>query len=133
MSRRVSWVGLAFIPSSLMLAVTTYLSTDVGAVPLLWIVPLGLYLMTFIAAFSAKPSVLQRVAQRLFPLLLVPLAMLLSLRATSNLAIMIPLHTLTFTAAALLCHTRLAHDRPAPSHLTEFYLWISFGGMLGGC
>ncbi len=132
MSRRASWVGLAFIPSSLMLAVTTYLSTDVGAVPLLWIVPLGLYLITFIAAFSAKSSVLQGVAQRMFPLLLVPLAMLLSLRATSNLAIMIPLHTLTFTAAALLCHTRLAHDRPAPSHLTEFYLWISFGGMLGG-
>ena len=132
MRRRASWVGLAFIPSSLMLAVTTYLSTDVGAVPLLWIVPLGLYLMTFIAAFSAQSGALQAIAQRIFPLLLVPLAMLLSLRATSNLAIMIPLHTLTFTAAALLCHTRLAHDRPAPSHLTEFYLWISFGGMLGG-
>ena len=130
--RRAWWVALAFIPSSLMLAVTTYLSTDVGAVPLLWIVPLGLYLVTFIAAFSSKATVLQAAARRMFPLLLVPLAMLLSIRATGNLALMLPLHILAFVAAALLCHTRLAEDRPAPSHLTEFYLWISFGGMLGG-
>ena len=131
-TRRAWWVALAFIPSSLMLAVTTYLSTDVGAVPLLWIVPLGLYLVTFIAAFSSKASVLQAAARRAFPLLLVPLAMLLSIRATGNLALMLPLHLLAFVAAALLCHTRLADDRPAPAHLTEFYLWISFGGMLGG-
>ena len=130
--RRAWWVALAFIPSSLMLAVTTYLSTDVGALPLLWIVPLGLYLVTFIAAFSSKAIVLQAAARRMLPLLLVPLAILLSLRATSNLAVMLPLHILTFVAAALVCHTRLADDRPASSHLTEFYLWISFGGMLGG-
>ena len=130
--RRAWWVALAFIPSSLMLAVTTYLSTDVGAVPLLWIVPLGLYLVTFIAAFSSKASMLQAAARRMFPLLLVPLAMLLSIRATGSLALMLPLHILVFVAAALLCHARLAEDRPAPSHLTEFYLWISFGGMLGG-
>jgi spermidine synthase len=130
--RRAWWVALAFIPSSLMLAVTTYLSTDVGAVPLLWIVPLGLYLVTFIAAFSSKAIVLQAAARRMFPLLLVPLAMLLSIRATGSLALMLPLHILAFVAAALLCHTRLAGDRPAPAHLTEFYLWISFGGMLGG-
>ena len=68
----------------------------------------------------------------MFPLLLVPLALLLSIRVTSNLALMLPLHLLTFVAAALLCHTRLADDRPAPAHLTEFYLWTSFGGMLGG-
>ena len=125
------WRSRSF-PSSLMLAVTTYLSTDVGAVPLLWIVPLGLYLVTFIAAFSSKAGMLRALACRVFPLLLVPLALLLSIRATSNLALMLPLHVLTFVAAALLCHTRLADDRPAPSYLTEFYLWTSFGGMLGG-
>jgi len=130
--RRAWWVALAFIPSSLMLAVTTYVSTDVGAVPLLWIVPLGLYLVTFIAAFSSKAGTLLAVARKMFPLVLVPLALLLSIRVTSNLALMLPLHLLTFVAAALLCHTRLADDRPAPAHLTEFYLWTSFGGMLGG-
>ena len=130
--RRVRWVAFAFIPSSLMLAVTTYLSTDIAAVPLLWIVPLGLYLLTFIAAFGAKAHVLQAISGRLFPLLLVPLALLLCLRISGRIEVMFPLHVLTFVAAALVCHTRLAADRPGPSQLTEFYLWISFGGMLGG-
>ena len=62
-----------------MLAVTTYLSTDVAAVPLLWIVPLGLYLLTFIAAFSSKAGMLQAVPRSTFPMLLVPLALLLSI------------------------------------------------------
>ncbi len=130
--RRAGWVALAFIPSSLMLAVTTYLSTDIAAVPLLWIVPLGLYLLTFIAAFGAKARVLQAASGRMFPMLLVPLALLLCLRVTGRIELMFPLHVLTFVAAALVCHTRLAADRPGPRQLTEFYLWISFGGMLGG-
>jgi len=130
--RRARWVAFAFIPSSLMLAVTTYLSTDIAAVPLLWIVPLGLYLLTFIAAFGSKARALQAVSGRVFPMLLVPLALLLCLRATGRIELMFPLHVLTFVAAALVCHTRLAADRPGPSQLTEFYLWISFGGMLGG-
>jgi hypothetical protein len=130
--RRARWVALAFIPSSLMLAVTTYLSTDIAAVPLLWIVPLGLYLLTFIAAFGAKAHVLQAASGRMFPLFLVPLALLLCLRITGRIEVMFPLHVLTFVAAALVCHTRLAADRPGSSQLTEFYLWISFGGMLGG-
>jgi hypothetical protein len=130
--RRVRWVALAFIPSSLMLAVTTYLSTDIAAVPLLWIVPLGLYLLTFIAAFGSKAHVLQAVSGRLFPILLVLLVLLLCLRITARIELMFPLHVLTFVAAALVSHTRLASDRPGPSRLTEFYLWISFGGMLGG-
>jgi hypothetical protein len=130
--RRLWWIALAFIPSSLMLAVTTYLSTDVGSVPLLWIVPLGLYLVTFIAAFSSKASLLTRAAGIVFPLVLTPLAMLLSMSATSRLGLMLPLHILTFAAAALLSHAQLANDRPAPAHLTEFYLWIAVGGLLGG-
>ncbi len=116
-----------------MLAVTTYLSTDIAAVPLLWIVPLGLYLLTFIAAFGSKARALQAVSGRVFPMLLVPLALLLCLRATGRIELMFPLHVLTFVAAALVCHTRLAADWPGPSQLTEFYLWISFGGCLAGC
>jgi len=130
--RRARWVALAFIPSSLMLAVTTYLSTDIAAVPLLWIVPLGLYLLTFIAAFGSRAHVLQAVSGRAFPMLLVLLALLLCLRTTARIELMFPLHVLTFVAAALVSHTRLAADRPGPWRLTEFYLWISFGGMLGG-
>jgi len=130
--RRARWVALAFIPSSLMLAVTTYLSTDIAAVPLLWIVPLALYLLTFVAAFGSKAHVLQAASGRIFPMLLVLLALLLCLRTTARIEVMFPLHVLTFVAAALVSHTRLAADRPGPSRLTEFYLWISFGGMLGG-
>jgi hypothetical protein len=96
----------------------------------LWILPLGLYLLTFIAAFSSKAASLQAIVKRLFPLLMIPLA--LCIGATGRIAVLFPLHVLTFVAAALLCHTRLAEDRPAPAHLTEYYLWISFGGMLGG-
>ena len=115
-----------------MLAVTTYLSTDIAAVPLLWIVPLGLYLLTFIAAFSSKGHSLEKPVSRIYPLLLVPLVLTLSIRMSGFLPLMFPLHVLTFVAAALLCHGRLAADRPAAAHLTEFYLWVSFGGMLGG-
>jgi hypothetical protein len=115
-----------------MLAVTTYLSTDIAAFPLLWIVPLGLYLLTFIIAFSSKREAVRGLVQRAFPLLLVSLAILLSIRATGLMGVMFPLNVLTFVLAALLCHGALADDRPDASHLTEFYLWVSFGGMLGG-
>ena len=130
--QRARWVALAFVPSSLMLAVTTYISTDIAAVPLLWVVPLGLYLLTFVAAFSSRTEALRRHARVAFPLLLVPLALLMCTGAKLPQALMFVPHVLAFVTAAFLCHAELADGRPSPAHLTEFYLWISFGGMLGG-
>jgi spermidine synthase len=132
MGRRGRWVALAFIPSSLMLGVTTYLSTDVAAVPLFWVVPLALYLATFMVAFSSKGEGARQSAARFFPILVLPVTLLLCARAWSSLVLVFPLHLATFVAASLICHGELAADRPDRSYLTEFYLWISFGGVLGG-
>lgn len=131
-ARRTRWVTLSFVPSSLMLAATSYVSTDIAAVPLLWILPLALYLITFILAFSSKGGAALAFARRAVPLLVVPLALFMTARAYVPLLVIVPLHLLAFVSVALLCHGRLAHDRPSAAHLTEFYFWISFGGMLGG-
>lgn len=130
--RRLRWVLLAFVPSSLMLSVTTYLSTDIAATPLLWVIPLGLYLLTFVIVFSRKPVLPHRVMVRALPILLLPMVILLAAGATQPLVIVMPLHVLTFFVAAMVCHGELARERPPPRYLTEFYLWMSFGGALGG-
>jgi hypothetical protein len=130
--RRVRWIALAFIPSSLMLAVTSYVSTDIAAVPLLWIVPLALYLLTFSLAFGRHSASAGALARRALPLLVVPLALLMIAKLRAPLTVIVSLHLAAFAVMALNCHADLAKDRPAPSRLTEFYFWISFGGMLGG-
>jgi len=130
--RRVRWTMLAFIPSSLMLGVTSYISTDIAAVPLLWIVPLGLYLLTFTVAFGRHAEKAGGIAARALPLLVVPLALFMATKVSAPLTPILFLHLGTFFVLALTCHTSLANDRPDASHLTEFYFWMSFGGMLGG-
>jgi spermidine synthase len=130
--RRATWIVIAFIPSSLMLAVTTYFSTDIAPVPLFWIAPLALYLLTFVVAFGAQPASSRSIADRFMPLVVLPLVVLMIVDGRLPLGLAIPLHLAAFTMAALVCHGRLSADRPAPIHLTEFYFWIAFGGMLGG-
>ena len=131
-SRRAAWVALAFVPSSLMLAVTTYFATDIAPVPLFWIAPLAIYLLTFVVAFSTRSAAIQSLCDRFMPLLVLPLVMLMIAGAGITLWGAILLHLVAFTMAALVCHGRLAADRPAAVHLTEYYFWIAFGGMLGG-
>jgi hypothetical protein len=131
-NRRIEWLGLAFAPSSLLLAVTTYLSTDLASVPLLWIVPLLIYLLAFIVAFSRGVRAARGIAQRLFPLVLLPLLTLMIARGGAPLWFAVPLHLVTFAATSLLCIARLADTRPHAAHLTEFYLWMAAGGMLAG-
>jgi spermidine synthase len=130
--RRATWAALAFVPSSLMLAVTTYFSTDIAPVPLFWIAPLAIYLLTFVVAFSARLGRIQSLCDRFMPLLVLPLVMLMIAGAGISLWGAVPLHLIAFMMAALVCHGRLAADRPAAVHLTEYYFWIAFGGMLGG-
>ena len=101
--RRARWVALAAIPSSLMLGVTGYLTSDLASVPLLWIVPLALYLMTFILAF-ARPDHWRRVADRRLPICLVVVSVALLIHAGGPLWLVVPLHLVTFVVAGLLCH-----------------------------
>jgi hypothetical protein len=130
--RRGRWIALAFVPSSLLLAVTNYISTDVASVPLLWILPLSLYLLTFVVAFSPRATQVRTLAARAVPMLVILLTVVLIADMTSPLAYVIPLHLLAFFAIAISCHADLAADRPSAGRLTEFYFWLSLGGMLGG-
>ncbi len=131
-ARRLNWVLLAFVPSSLMMSVTTYLSTDVAAVPLMWIVPLVLYLLTFILVFSQRQIIPQMLATRALALLILPLVVALASRANHPTALLLPLHLLVFFVITLVCHGQIVADRPSAQHLTEFYFWMSLGGVLGG-
>jgi hypothetical protein len=131
--RRLLWIVLGLVPSSLMLGVTQHISTDIAAVPLLWAIPLLLYLVTFIIAFSRLGTKLNAtLLGRFLPLPLIATMALLLAAARQPVGIVIFIHLLTFFVAALMCHTRLADDRPDAAHLTEYYLLMSLGGVLGG-
>jgi len=131
-ARRARWVLLAFVPSSLMLGVTTYLTTDVAPFPLFWVLPLALYLATFIMVFARRPLYAPPWMGRVLCLPALVLMVSFIIEATHPPAVFVVLHLLMFTAAALICHSELAKDRPASRYLTEFYLWMSVGGVLGG-
>ena len=128
-AKRLRWVAYAFVPSSLLLAVTAYITTDLASAPLFWVVPLALYLATFIVAFSRRPLLPHGLMLRLQPLLII-LVVILSLVFQSVWLLL--LHLACFFVVAMVCHGELARSRPHARDLTEFYLWISLGGVLGG-
>jgi len=125
---RARWLALASVPSALLLGVTLHLSTDIAAAPFLWVLPLALYLGTFVLAFARRPPVSPRWALRLQLVLVALVAVLFQRQHPLVLA----LHLLALFASALVCHGELARLRPAARHLTEFYLWMSLGGVVGG-
>ena len=130
--RRIHWVVLAFVPSSLLLGVTTYITTDLAAVPLLWVLPLAIYLLTFILAFGRWPRLLHHVVVALaLPLSLLVIFLMVS-ALPERIWVIVLWHFGLLFVIALACHGALALDRPGPLHLTEFYLLISVGGVLGG-
>ena len=128
---RLRWVALAFVPSSVMLGVTTALTTDIPAVPLLWVLPLAIYLLSFVLVFARRP-VSHRWFSRRSPLLILAAAIPLILKGALPLMVILLLDLLTLFAVAMVCHGEIARTRPATRHLTEFYLWVSVGGVLGG-
>lgn len=130
--RRLRWVVLAFVPSSLLLGVTTYITTDLAAVPLLWVLPLAIYLLSFILAFGRWPVLLHRVVVAAALPVVLPVIFLMVSSFTEPIWVTVLWHLLLLLVIALACHGTLALDRPAPGHLTEFYLLISVGGVLGG-
>lgn len=128
---KIIWVLLAAAPSSLMLGVTQHLTTDVASTPFLWVIPLALYLLTFVIAFSDKPAIP-------WPMTLMLQAIFVSICAwmlpfsTAYWALLFVIHLGTFFFTALMCHQGLAARRPPADRLTEFYLLLSLGGVLGG-
>ena len=133
---RMTWVALAFVPSSLLLGVTAYIATDIASAPLLWVIPLALYLLSFIVAFSRRPLLDPEIALKAeaFAIILVSILVLLALVFSlgGSVATAGILHLLTFFFIALVCHTELANRRPDARRLTEFYFCMSIGGAIGG-
>jgi hypothetical protein len=130
--QRLRWIALAFVPSSLMMGVTTALTTDIPAIPLLWVLPLALYLLSFVLVFARRPPLSHQWLIRRLPLLILCALYPTISKSKLPLLLLILLYLLTLFAVALVCHGELARGRPKISRLTEFYLWISFGGVLGG-
>ncbi|MCI3132706.1 spermidine synthase [Phenylobacterium aquaticum] len=128
---RITWLLLAAAPSSLMMGVTNHLSMDVASAPFLWVAPLALYLITFVIAFADKPPIPLKVAL-LLQAIFVPLCAAFAPYTAGPIGFQILLHLATFFAVALVCHLVLVSKRPAADHLTEFYLWMSAGGVVGG-
>ena len=131
--QQLYWLALAFVPSSLLLGLTQYISTDIAAVPLLWILPLTLYLLTFILVFSKWGDAIRPMMLATQPaVLLVFIAYSFINPAVLPYWLDLILHCLAFFLAVMVCHGELAKHRPHPAHLTRYYLVMSFAGMLGG-
>ena len=128
--RRLRWVMLALVPSAMMLAVTTRITTDVAAVPLLWVLPLVAYLATYINAFARRPLLqFDRLRQILFPALMIAAWMSLA-GPDSQLRAVVEI--ILFLICGIVLHGELAADRPSTEYLTEYYFWMALGGCLGG-
>jgi hypothetical protein len=129
---RARWVVLAAVPSSLMLGVTSHIMVDLAPMPLLWILPLALYLTTFVIAFGAPSARQTHLVRLAVPYAVIILAFLLFLRQELPGRVGYWPHLVAFFICALACHLRLAELRPHPDRLTEFYLWVALGGWVGG-
>ncbi len=130
--RRFMWVLLSFIPSSMMLGLTTYISTDIASTPLLWVIPLAIYLLSFILVFARRPVFLPSWSGRAMCLLATTIAVAFITGVNHPILLLLAIHILFYFVATMLSHGRLARLRPAPQYLTEFYLFMSIGGALGG-
>ena len=129
---RLRWAALASVPSGLVIAVTSFVTTDIASAPFLWVFPLAMYLATFVAVFRDRPWFDHATMVALAPIVVAPVAVtLLGIVKTHWLAA-IGFNLLAFAVLTLVCHGELYRRRPAPTHLTEFYLWISAGGAIGG-
>jgi SAM-dependent methyltransferase len=129
---RLRWVALAFVPSSLMLGATTYITLDIAAIPLFWVIPLDLYLISFILVFAKWPERLHNALILVLPAVLIVLILLMHGALPPRIDVLITAHLLALFLVALVCHGELALSRPPARYLTEFYLWLSVGGVLGG-
>src|ERR687889_836854 len=134
--RRARWVGLTFVPSSLMLGVTAFITTDITPIPLLWVIPLSLYLFSFVIVFSPSQRMPDAVHKAMVAALPIMIAFLVITTLTDVLRnpywATILVHFAGFFVITMVLHGEVARDRPPARHLTEFYLWVSVGGVLGG-
>jgi len=130
---QLHWLALALVPSSLLLGLTNFISTDIASVPLLWIIPLTVYLLSFIIVFSKWNDAIHPWMVRIQPIFLIPfIAYAFINPADLPYWAYLILHVIAFFLAIMVCHGELAKRRPPTQYLTRFYLIMSFAGMLGG-
>jgi len=129
---RARWIFLAAVPSGLLIAVTAHISTDVAAAPLLWVLPLSLYLLTWVLVFQSRPLLPHKWMLMLQPLAIAGVIVLLAVGGEQNLLLTLGGHQICFFVIAMACHGELARTRPPSKYLTGFYVALSFGGMVGG-
>ena len=126
------WVFLAAVPSGLLVAVTAHISTDIAAAPLMWVVPLALYLLTFVLVFARRKLLPHRLMLLLQPFAIVGLVALLAFLPTEHYVAVLAGHLAGFFVIAMAAHGELARRRPPSARLTTFYLALALGGMIGG-
>ena len=131
-AQRLVWTALAFVPSALLVAVTAHLSTDVASAPFLWVVPLALFLLTFVLVFRDRAILPDALMLRLQPASVAMLVMVFMFTWRVHYALAIAIHVGAFFIATMVCHAALYRRRPESGHLTEFYVFMSLGGVLGG-
>jgi hypothetical protein len=129
---RLRWIFLAAVPSGLLIAVTAHISTDVAAAPLLWVLPLSLYLLTWVLVFQQRPLLPHKWVLWAQPVAIAGVIVLLAVGGEQNLLLTLGGHQLCFFVIAMACHGELARTRPPAKYLTGFYVALSFGGMIGG-
>jgi hypothetical protein len=126
------WAALAAVPSAFLIAVTAHISTDIAAAPLLWVLPLALYLLTYVIVFQTKRIIPHEFFVRIQPGLIAVLVALLIFSQLRDIFAVVAINIAAFFVTAMVCHGELARRRPAARHLTAFYLWIAVGGVIGG-
>ncbi|HRK18706.1 MAG TPA: fused MFS/spermidine synthase [Hyphomicrobiaceae bacterium] len=131
-SDRLGWIGLALVPSALLTAFTTHITTDVASAPLLWVLPLSIYLLTFVLVFRDKPFLPDEFMLVMHRASVLVALLIMSQTKKDGLFVTAPIGFLVFFVSAMVAHRTLYLNRPAARHLTEFYLWMSLGGALGG-
>lgn len=128
---RLTWLAYAALPSSLLIGVTGYVTTDIASFPLIWLAPLALYLLTFILVFAGKPPLTHPTMLKFLPVA-ITLAAIGFWLGPYSLGFALAVHFMAFFFIAMACHGELARLRPAVAQLTEFYFWMSVGGVVGG-
>lgn len=130
--QRAWWMLMAFVPSALLVAWTNHITTDIASAPFLWLPPLVLFLLTFVLVFRDRPLISLQIA-RAVQLAALPVAFVVQFALPLWLTVpVMVIGALSFFATALICHRQLYDSRPAATQLTEFYMLMSLGGVLGG-
>ena len=130
--QRAWWLVCAFIPSSLLVGATTHIATEIASVPFLWALPLALYICSFIIVFSKQPAIRLDSANRMLPMAVALAFFALPAITPIPVVFSLAIHMIALFLAALVGHGTMAESRPGAGRLTEFYLIMSLGGVLGG-